>query len=167
MNQTPEPTPSELMATLDFSEVEQNQTVLTVETLQTILNSSLTVVDGKTLTVTVSSTANIYAGNGNGGYFANQGGFLKTGTGSKNGSIVLNLSSEIVRVEIDCVKWNDSSSDEVTVNGVTLDVPAYENETFGTLGFNLSATTQLEITTAKRCFIKAIRVYCATTTVSE
>ncbi len=164
---TPEPTPSELMATLDFSEVEQNQTVLTVETLQTILNSSLTVVDGKTLTVAVSSTANIYAGNGTGGYFANQGGFLKAGTGSKNGSIVLNLSSEIVRVEIDCVKWNDSSSDEVTVNGVTLDVPAYENETFGTLGFNLSATTQLEITTAKRCFIKAIRVYCATTTVSE
>ena len=168
---TPEPTPSELMATLDFSAVEyvkdELTEKLTVEALQTILNSGLTVVDGKTLTVTVSSTDNIYAGNGTGGYIENQGGFLKAGTSSKNGSIVLNLSSEIVRVEIDCVKWNDKSSDEVTVNGVTLDAPAYENETFGTLGFDFSATTQLEITTAKRCFIKAIRIYCATTTVSE
>lgn len=168
---TPEPTPSELMATLDFSAVEYVEDELTekltVEALQTILNSGLTVVDGKTLTVTVSSTDNIYAGNGSGGYIEKQGGFLKAGTSSKNGSIVLNLSSEIVRVEIDCVKWNDKSSDEVTVNGVTLDAPAYENETFGTLGFDFSATTQLEITTAKRCFIKAIRVYCATTTVSE
>ena len=167
----PEPTPSELMATLDFSAVEyvkaEKTEKLTVEALQTILNSGLTVVDGKTLTVTVSSTDNIFAGNGDGGYIENQGGFLKAGTSSKNGSIVLNLSSEIVRVEIDCVKWNDKSSDEVTVNGVTLDAPAYENETFGTLGFNFSAATQLEITTAKRCFIKAIRVYCATTTVSE
>lgn len=164
---TTEPTPNELIATLDFSAAEKNTTVLTVETLQTILDSSLTVVDGKTLTVTASSTANIYAGNGTGGYFENQGGFLKAGTSSKNGSIVLNLSSEIVRVEIDCVKWNNSSSDDVTVNGVTLDAPAYENETFGTLGFDFSATTQLEITTAKRCFIKAIRIYCATSTVSE
>ena len=73
--------------------------------------------------LTAVTLTKIYNGNGSGGGRPNQAGFLKTGTGSVEGDIVLTFSKKVTKVEIVCHDFYSKSStyptnnNKVSVNG--------------------------------------------------
>ncbi len=148
-----------LAGTIDFSHITTKNVEYDVTNMQESINTGLTSSSG--LTVTVTETSKVYAGNGSGGYFENTSGIVKFGTSSKNGVLNFTTSAPVIRIELDCAKWNDSASDTMTINGSTQDLPAYDGETLGTLTYDFAETTSINITAAKRAFVKAIRLYTA------
>ena len=149
-----------LAGTIDFSHITtKGGDAYDVTNMQESINTGLTSSSG--LTVTVTDTSKVYPGNGNGGYFEKTSGIAKFGTGSENGVLNFTTSAPVIRIELDCAKWNDSASDTMTINGSTQDLPAYDGETLETLTYDFAETTSINITTAKRAFVKVIRLYTA------
>ena len=151
-----------LAGTLDFSSLTGKGAELSASELQSTMASCM---ESETaLSLTVTSTTKFYDGNGAGGYLANTPGLIKAGTGSEKGVIAATISASVVRIEMDCAKWNDSASDTISLNGVTYDAPAYDSEAaeWGTLTWDFAeGTTDFNVETNKRVFIKAIRLYVA------
>lgn len=159
---------SELLVEMDFSSLATSQ-AMDATTLQQVLLDSVTTLNDQELTVAVTNTAKVYSG-GSGGYHSSGStGYLKFGTGSAQGIIDVTLNREVVRVEIDCVKWNDSAKDTFAINGIAQDGPAAKTagtttltaEEFSTLSWNLDATTDLSLVVTNRGYVAAIRLYVA------
>ena len=115
------------------------------------------------------ATTKIYAGNGTGGAYPEQGGFLKAGTGKLNGQIVLTYADDVKvsKVEIVCHDWYTKSdkyptnSNTVAVNGSEPVLAPYaEDGTPDTLTFELAESSNVvTIDTNLRAFIFKIVVY--------
>ena len=111
----------------------------------------------------------IYDGNGSGGAYPSQGGFIKTGTGSVAGQIVLTFGANVTKVEIKCHDWYTKSEDHptnsntVAVNGSATQLAPYaEDGTPAVLTFELGeASNVVTIDISKRVFIFEIVVYFA------
>lgn len=138
-------------------------TALTADSALTLLKASTTNTDLVSVAVT-----NIYDGNGDGGAYANQSGFLKTGTSKKTGQLVLTFLEEkkVAKVEIKCHDWfkkSDSyptNSNKVAVNGSNAVLAPY-NETgaASVLTFDLTnASNVITIDITSRIFIFEIVV---------
>ena len=159
---------SELLVEMDFSSLATSQ-AMDATTLQQVLIDSATTINDPELIVTVTNTAKVYSGGAGGYHSQGSTGYLKFGTGSAQGQIDVTLNREVVRVEIDCVKWNDSAKDTFAINGVAQDGPAAKTagtttltaEEFSTLGWNLDATTDLSLVVKNRGYVAAIRLYVA------
>ena len=133
-------------------------TELTASTALALFNASSTSTD----LVSVAATK-AYDGNGSGGAYANQGGFIKMGTGSVNGKLVLTFAEgkKVAKVEIKCHDWYTKSasyptnSNKVSVNGGTAVLAPYnEAGTPEVLTFELDGTSNVvTIETSKRAFI--------------
>lgn len=149
-----------LAGTIDFSSLTVKGTEFELTSdAQAAIDSCLTSTTG--LSVNVAEVSKVYNGNNTGGYFGSVSGILKFGTGSANGVLNFTTSAPIIRIELDCAKWNDSASDTMTINGSTQDLPSYDGETLETLTYDFAETTSINITTANRAFVKAIRLYTA------
>lgn len=159
---------SELLVEMDFSSLATSQE-MDATTLQQVLLDNVATVNDPELTVTVTNTAKVYSGGAGGYHSQGSTGYLKFGTGSAQGQIDVTLNREVVRVEIDCVKWNDSAKDTFAINGVAQDGPAAKTagtttltaEEFSTLGWNLDATTDLSLVVKNRGYVAAIRLFVA------
>ena len=101
--------------------------------------------------VSVAATT-IYEGNGTGGAYPNQSGFLKSGSNSANGKLVLTFeeSKKVAKVEIKCHDWykkNDSNpTNKNTVkvnNGTAVKAPYTEDGTPAVMTFNLDGTSNV------------------------
>lgn len=114
-----------------------------------------------------ATTTKIYAGNGDGGAYPQQGGFLKCGTSKADGQLVLGFDKKVAKVEITCHDWYKKSdqyptnSNKVSVNGSEAVLAPYnENGTPAVLTFNLDGSSQtVTIDTQARIFIFKIVVY--------
>ena len=152
-----------LAGTIDFSSLTGKGTKYgNAADLQSDLSACMDSENG--LSITVSAVTNVYDGNGAGGYLANTPGLIKTGKSGEGSSITATISASVVRIEMDCAKWNDSASDTISLNGVTYAAPAYdsENAEWGTLAWDFAeGTTDFNVETNDRVFIKAIRFYVA------
>lgn len=159
---------SELLVEMDFSSLATSQ-AMDATTLQQVLLDSVTTLNDQELTVAVTNTAKVYSGGAGGYHSSGSTGYLKFGTGSAQGIIDVTLNREVVRVEIDCVKWNDSADDTFAINGIAQDGPAAKTagtttltaEEFSTLSWNLEATTNLSLVVTNRGYVAAIRLYVA------
>ncbi len=101
--------------TYDFKDLEVGSNELKENTLVEALNGATT--DESLVSVEGSK---IFAGNSsNSGCHAQEKGYLKTGTGSKNGQLVLTYAAgaKVAKVEVYCQAWNETSADTVSVNG--------------------------------------------------
>ena len=112
-------------------------------------------------------TTKVYDGNGQGGAYANQAGFLKMGTSKVNGELTLTFAEgvEVSKVEISCHDWfpkTDSfptNSNKVTVNGSAEVLAPYNTEgTPEVLTFDLNGGNTIKITSALRIFVFSIKV---------
>ena len=127
---------------------------------------SLTKIGQGNAHVTAVTSSKIYDGNGTGGAYANSAGFLKTGTGSAAGQIVLTLDGKASKVEIKCHDWYKKSeayptnSNNVAVNGSADQLAPYNEEgTFEYLTFELaSASNTITIDAKNRIFITEIKI---------
>ena len=127
---------------------------------------SLTKIGQGNAHVTAVTSSKIYDGNGTGGAYANSAGFLKTGTGSAAGQIVLTLDGKASKVEIKCHDWYKKSeayptnSNNVAVNGSADQLAPYNEEgTFEYLTFELAeASKTVTIDAKNRIFIKEIKI---------
>ena len=106
----------------------------------------------------VTTADKIYKGNGSGGNWSNQGGMLKTGTGSAAGKMVLKFSKKVTKVVITCHTWTTSSSDTVKVNGSATQIPS-QTGSYGTLTFTVSASDTITIDFNKRVFVQSIEFF--------
>lgn len=100
----------------------------------------------------------VYAGSANSGVFEKKNGYLKLGTGSKNGEIILTYGSgvKVAKVEIWCHAWTTSGNDKVSVNS-SADQNASTTGTCECLTFELdSQTNAVTIKTSNRAFISKI-----------
>ena len=139
--------------TLDFSSITKKGTIISnVTAAKTLLQNVAT--DSSVIS-SVSTCTNVYEGNGSGGAFSSQGGFLKMGKSGGNGKLEVVFTKKITKVEVTCHTWTTSSSDKISVNDTAQVAP--KTGSFGTLTFNLSTpsnTLILESTT--RAFVKEI-----------
>lgn len=116
----------------------------------------------------VSATpTKIYAGNGTGGAYPEQGGMLKCGTSKLDGQLVLTFDKKVAKVEITCHDWYTKSDqyptnkNKVSVNGSEAVLAPYnENGTPDVLTFTLDGSSEtVTIDTLARIFIFKITVY--------
>jgi len=109
----------------------------------------------------------IYAGNGTGGAYPEQGGLLKCGTSKMDGQLVLTFDKKVAKVEISCHDWYTKSEqyptnkNKVVVNGSEAVLAPYnEDGTPAVLTFNLDGSSEtVTIDTQARIFIFKITVY--------
>lgn len=159
---------SELLVEMDFSSLATSKEMDAATLQQVLLANAATVTDPE-LTVSVTNTAKVYSGGAGGYHSQGSTGYLKFGASKAQGEIDVTLNREVVRVEIDCVKWNDSADDTFAVNGIAKDGPAAKTagtttltaEEFSTLSWNLDATTDLSLVVTNRGYVAAIRLYVA------
>lgn len=161
-------TASELLVEMDFSSLATSKE-MDAATLQQVLLANAATVNDPELTVSVTNTAKVYSGGAGGYHSQGSTGYLKFGASKAQGIIDVTLNREVVRVEIDCVKWNDSADDTFAINGIAQDGPAAKTagtttltaEEFSTLSWNLEATTNLSLVVTNRGYVAAIRLYVA------
>ena len=138
----------------------------------TLFNASYT---GTAITLDSVTTSYLYEGNGNGGAFENQAGFIRLGKSSENGSLTLTFASnvQITKIVITCHDWYKSSeqyptnTNLVAVNGSEATLAPYTADgTYGTLTFEFDGTNVVAISTSSsqsgktgRIFIQSITVY--------
>lgn len=111
----------------------------------------------------------MYEGNGQGGAYENQSGFLKMGASKNNGELTLTFADgiKVTKVEITCHDWYTQSdtyptnSNTVAVNDSTPVLAPYnQNGTPEVMTFTLEeATNIVKIVSAKRIFVFSITVY--------
>ena len=138
-------------------------TKLTNETALELFNKSTTSTD----LVSVAAT-NVYDGNGNGGAYPNQPGFIRAGKSGEDGQLVLTLGEgqKVVKVEIKCHDWykkndsNPTNKNKIAVNGGTAVLAPYnETGTAEVLTFELDGTSNVvTIDVSERAFIFEIVV---------
>ena len=152
---------SDLLVEVDLSTIAYKGGEIDAATIQQLLlDNAVTEDAGLTLNVTASSKV---SQGGQGGYHARgENGYLKFGTGSAQGTLDVTLNREIVRVEIDCVKWDENAHDTIALNGLTYDAPAQGADgSFGTLSWNIEAATDLSLVVTNRAYVSAVRLYVA------
>lgn len=133
-------------------------------------SSALTLFKASTTNTDLVSVAvtNIYDGNGAGGAYANQAGFLKTGKSDAAGQLVLTFveGKKVAKVEIKCHDWYKKSTDyptnsnKVAVNGSeAILVPYNETGEPSSMTFDLTtASNEITIDFTNRVFIFEIIV---------
>ena len=116
--------------------------------------------------ITAVSCTRVYSGNKDGGAYPDSAGFLKVGTGSGVGIIIITLDSYVSRVDILCHDWRRKESDATNTNTISVNdseqvlAPFNETATFETLTFELTEPSNvITITTYNRVFIKGIKLY--------
>lgn len=137
----------------DFKDLKCGANEITGDTLAEAFEKATS--DTQLVSVTGSK---VYAGSANSGVFGNKNGYLKLGTGSKNGEIILTYGSgvKVAKVEIWCHAWTTSSNDKVSVNS-SANQNASTTGTCECLTFELdSQTNAVTIKTSKRAFISKI-----------
>lgn len=137
----------------DFKDLKYGANEITGDTLAEAFEKATS--DTQLVSVTGSK---VYAGSANSGVFGNKNGYLKLGTGSKNGEIILTYGSgvKVAKVEIWCHAWTTSSNDKVSVNS-SANQNASTTGTCECLTFELdSQTNAVTIKTSKRAFISKI-----------
>ena len=142
--------------TYDFSSLAKgNTSELSTTAVKTAFDAAAS---GTGLT-SVESVAKIFAGNGDGGQWSNQGGFLKTGTSSVAGKLVLKFSKNVTKVEIACHAWTTSKNDTVQVNGSAAQTAPKTGNKTTALTFDLAtASDTVTIDLKNRVFIFKITV---------
>ena len=163
---TPVVKPASSSVTFSFATSSTKKgTELNAESALALFKSSQSAESG----LTSVAVTKIYDGNGSGGAYPSQGGFIKTGTGSVAGQIVLTFGSNVTKVEIKCHDWYTKSADHptnsntVAVNGSATQLAPYaEDGTPAVLTFELGeASNVVTIDISKRVFIFEIVVYFA------
>ena len=136
---------------------------LNANTALTLLNNSTT----SELSLVSVETTKVYDGNGTGGAYANQSGFLKMGTGSVAGVLKLQFTADVAvsKVEISCHDWYKKSdqyptnSNKVSVNGSQEVLAPYNTEgTPEVLTFEVDGDNYVEITSNLRIFLFSIKI---------
>lgn len=146
--------------TYDFTNLEVGSEI--TDNALDVFNAATT--DTQLVSVT---TTKVYAGS-NGGAHNGEAGYVKTGTGSAAGQIVLTYAEgvKVTKVDIYCHDWYAKSADYptnsnyVSVNGSD-EVLAPYNETGAceALSFDLTATNVVTMDFNKRVWISKIVVY--------
>lgn len=162
-------TTTETKVTYTFATETAQGTALDADTALTVFNNGFAGASTNPL-ITVGATK-VYNGNGTGGAYEKTAGFLKFGTSSAAGELVLTFAEgmNVIKVEISCHDWHAKSdayptnSNEVGVNDCDLVLAPYNTDaTPETLTFDLtSATNVITITSNKRVFVFSITVYFA------
>lgn len=165
---TPDPTPTPATGSVTYNFATSSTkkgTELNAESALALFTSSQSVDAG----LTSVAVTKIYDGNGTGGAYPNQGGFIKTGTSKANGQLVLTFGSNVTKVEIKCHDFYNKSDDHptnsntVAVNGSATQLAPYTTDgTPAVLTFELGeASNVVTIDVAARVFIFEIVVYFA------
>lgn len=128
------------------SATNKNKT-LTNDTALALFNNSSTV---STVLDSVE-VETVYEGNASGGAYPNQSGFLKTGTGSKPGKLILTFaeSKKVAKVQIKCHDWNKKtdkypkSENTVKIGDTTTYAPRNTDGAPEYLTFELDSTSNV------------------------
>lgn len=161
-------TTGEKKVTYTFDNTTAKGTALTADTALEIFNAAYVVGDTANSLTSVTATK-VYEGNGQGGAYENQSGFLKMGASKDNGELTLTFADgiKVTKVEITCHDWYTQSdtyptnSNTVAVNDSTPVLAPYnQNGTPEVMTFTLEeATNIVKIVSAKRIFVFSITVY--------
>ena len=123
--------------------------------------------------LTEVASRSVTSGNGQGGAYEYQGGFLKFGTGSKFGTLDLTFAKEVKKVTVMAHDWYKKDADHATnSNGLSVNeakqvAPYNEEGTFGKLEYtladpntviNLASYSTNESATGARLFVQSIEV---------
>ncbi len=144
-----------------FSKANGSTSVMTATQLKDTLDAYWTSEDDYDNPLdSVTDTSYIYQYYTSGGLTENQSNYalLKTGGSSNNGTMNLTLNNTITKVEIDQQSWSTSENCTITVN----DAASQTSSSMGveqTLTFDITQSTDLSITYAKRCYIYSITLY--------
>ena len=119
---------------------------------------------GDAAVITDGSSRGVCIGNGTGGKFENQSGFIKFGNGSTSGWIELSLSSPVFKVTVEAHDWLDTKYNLLVVNGAEQYAPSNTEGDWGTLEYTVaepSETLKIESKNTDesrggRLFIKAV-----------
>lgn len=163
-----EETTGEKKVTYTFDKTTAKGVALTADTALEIFNTAYIVGDTANCLTAVTATK-VYEGNGQGGAYENQSGFLKMGASKDNGELTLTFADgmKVTKIEINCHDWVTASdkyptnSNTVAVNDCTpVLAPHNENGTPEVMTFTLAeATNIVKIVSAKRIFVFSITVY--------
>ena len=160
---TPVVDPASSSVTFSFvTSSTKKGTELNAESALALFKSSQSAESG----LTSVAVTKIYDGNGSGGAYPNQGGFIKTGTSKVNGQLVLTFGSNVTKVEIKCHDFYNKSeehptnSNTVAVNGSATQLAPYATDgTPAVLTFELGeASNVVTIDIAARVYIFEIVV---------
>ena len=161
-------TTGEKKVTYTFDNTTAKGTALTADTALEIFNAAYVTGDTANSLTAVTATK-VYEGNGQGGAYENQSGFLKMGASKENGELTLTFADgvKVTKVEITCHDWYTQSdtyptnSNTVAVNDSTPVLAPYnQNGTPEVMTFTLEeATNIVKIVSAKRIFVFSITVY--------
>lgn len=131
--------------TLDFSARTETGTWLDSITGKTVTEVIQDAAGTGSAHVVNATSSSVSSGNGSGGAYPNSAGFLKFGTGSKDGTLTIEFDGLVNKVEISCHDWykknesNQTNSNTFAVNGSETQLMPYNEEgTAGTLTFNLA-----------------------------
>ena len=138
----------------DFSSVAYDSTALDEDDIAVISDCF----DEESIaepTVTIGSY--VYAGNGTGGAYENQGGFIKLGKSGNGGALTFEFESTITKVVVSAQTWNGTEG-SVSINGTAptknAGASAYSNVELSGL-----EATEIAITSTGRVFVKSITFY--------
>lgn len=153
--------------TLDFSaRTEQGVYLDSLEGGVTVLQFVQACAGAGSTHIKGASAKTVTSGNGTGGAYANSAGFIKFSTGSKNGSLTLELDGLVNKVEIVAHDWNKKSdsfptnSNALAINGGESQLVPYNTTGTGeTLTFNLAtASDTIAIAATGRSFVWSIKL---------
>lgn len=148
-------TPTGDTIVFDFKDLAVGGELNTEEALKEVFDGATT----SDLLSKVTGTKIYQGNNSNGGYHQNEAGYLKTGTGSLNGQLVLTFADgvKVAQVKIYCQCWKNDGSDTVSINGSAAQTAPEEEGKY--LVFNLTeASNVLTFDFAKRVFIAKIEI---------
>lgn len=141
-------------ATFSFESVTDKGATLTDATALTLFNTAC----GDSTLLSSVTVTKVFAGNGTGGgNYENKGGFIKFGTSSVNGKLVLTFNTKkVTKVTISCTGWKDT--DKISVNGTAssaLDALGTAKDVTFTLD---TATSEITIESTVRAIVFSITV---------
>lgn len=149
----------------NFSSLTGKGSSLDTKGFQEALNSSVFGLSSQT-NPTVGNVSTVYNGNGNGGAFENQGGFLKLGSSKNDAVIELDFGStqisKVVVANHDWFKKNDehpTNSNSLIINDITHLSVYTEDGIFGNTTFDITPSSTISLKTDGRVFVQAIYFY--------
>ena len=149
----------------NFSSLTGKGSSLDTKGFQETLNSSAFGLSSQT-NPTVGNVSTVYNGNGSGGAFENQGGFLKLGSSKNDAVIELDFGttqiSKVIIVNHDWYKKSSqfpTNSNSLVVNGNSQLATYTEEGTFGNTTFDITASSSITINSDGRVFVQAIYFY--------
>lgn len=135
----------------DFKDVTAGGDVLSTDALLKDFKAAATT----NVVVSVDTVSYVYGGNNTGSGQATDGGFLRMGTSKNNGTLTLTFKKPIDKIVIECLTWNATSTDKLSVNSSAVQQAP---NTKGNLTFEFYPTTEVTITSAGRVFVYKITV---------